>query len=65
MTLLAIELFAFQPFESRIWELRHNLSAYDAWYVALAESTELPLVTLDEALVHAPGTRCAFEVPAT
>jgi predicted nucleic acid-binding protein len=35
---LDIELFPFQPFSQRIWELRHTVTSYDAWYVALAES---------------------------
>jgi len=47
----------------RIWELRNNVSAYDAWYVALAESLDAPLVTLDRRLMRATGPRCAFAVP--
>jgi len=39
----------------RIWELRHNLTAYDAAYVALAEALEAPLVTRDAALAAARG----------
>jgi predicted nucleic acid-binding protein len=35
---LDIELFPFEPFAGRIWELRHNLTSYDAWYVAIAEA---------------------------
>jgi predicted nucleic acid-binding protein len=42
----------------RIWELRENLSAYDAGYVALAELLECPLVTADKRLSRAPGIRC-------
>lgn len=56
-----IELFPYAPFATRIWELRHNLSAYDAWYVALAESLDAPLVTLDRRLSRATGPRCSFE----
>lgn len=39
----------------RIWELRRNLSAYDALYVALAEALDAPLVTTDQRLSRAPG----------
>jgi predicted nucleic acid-binding protein len=44
----------------RVWELRENLSAYDASYVALAESLDCPLVTADRRLSRAPGIRCAI-----
>ena len=60
---LRIELYPFPPLADRIWELRKNLTAYDAWYVALAESLEAPLVTLDRRLAAAPGPRCAIRVP--
>ncbi len=55
---LGIAFHDFLPFRSRVWELRHNLSSYDAWYVALAEALDAPLVTLDHRLAHAPGIRC-------
>ena len=60
---LEIELYPFAPFADRIWELRFNLSAYDAWYVALAESLGWPVVTLDLKMVRASGPRCEFRVP--
>jgi len=41
-----------------VWELRDNLSVYDGWYVALAESLETVLVTADRRLAEAPGPRC-------
>jgi len=44
-------------FLPRIWELRDNLTAYDAAYVALAEALEAPLVTCDARLARAPGHR--------
>lgn len=56
-------LLPFAPFEERIWELRHNLTAYDAWYVAVAEALDCPLVTLDIRLSRAPGPTCAFITP--
>ncbi len=59
----AVEAFPFRPFAARIWELRHNLTSYDAWYVALAESLDCPLATLDLRLARAPGPRCAFLTP--
>ncbi|GAA1528056.1 type II toxin-antitoxin system VapC family toxin [Nocardioides humi] len=47
----------------RIWELRANVSAYDAWYVAAAEMFDAPLATLDLRLARAPGPRCDFMTP--
>lgn len=46
----------------RVWELRENLSGYDATYVALAEALEVPLVTADGRLARAPGPRCTITV---
>lgn len=46
----------------RIWELRPNLTAYDATYVALAEAFACPLVTADARLSLAPGPRCPITV---
>jgi predicted nucleic acid-binding protein len=46
----------------RIWELRHNVSAYDAAYIALAEQLDCHLVTADRRLAGAPGPRCTVEV---
>jgi predicted nucleic acid-binding protein len=47
---------------SRVWELRDNVTAYDATYVALAETLEAPLITRDERLARAPGLRAEVEV---
>ena len=47
---------------SRVWELRDNVTVYDAAYVALAETLEAPLVTTDARLAQAPGIRAAVEV---
>ncbi len=46
----------------RVWQLRDNLSAYDASYVALAEFLGCPLVTADARLARAPGPQCVFTV---
>ena len=46
----------------RIWELRENLTAYDAAYIALAEALDAPLVTTDARLARASGIRAAVEV---
>jgi len=60
---LDIDLFPFEPFADRIWELRHNVTSYDAWYVALAEALNLPLATLDEPLSKSNGVTCDFLTP--
>ncbi len=62
---LRISLFAYEPFANRVWELRGGVSAYDAWYVALAESLDAPLATLDRRLTRSTGTRCRFSIPAS
>jgi predicted nucleic acid-binding protein len=46
----------------RLWELRENLSAYDASYVALAELLGCSLLTADARLARAPGTNCPITV---
>jgi len=48
----------------RIWELRHNVTPYDAAYVALAEVLDAPLLTADARLADASGIRCAVELLA-
>jgi predicted nucleic acid-binding protein len=46
----------------RIWELRHNVTAYDGAYLALAEALAAPLVTCDGRLASAPGHAAEVEV---
>ena len=46
----------------RVWQLRNNLSAYDATYVALAEALDATLITRDSALARVPGVRLDVEV---
>ena len=57
------DLFPFAPFADRVWALRSNLTSYDAWYVALAEALECPLVTLDRRLNRATGPTCEILTP--
>lgn len=60
---LDIDLAPFEPFADRVWELRSNLTSYDAWYVAVAEALDLPLATLDRRLARASGPACRFLTP--
>ena len=46
----------------RVWELRDNLTAYDAVYVALAEALGAPLLTRDQRLAAAPGHHARVEL---
>ena len=57
---LRVELFPYAPFAARIWSLRQNVTCYDAWYVAVAETLSAPLATLDDRLAKAVGPRCRF-----
>ncbi|MEA3021134.1 MAG: hypothetical protein QOI47_2658, partial [Actinomycetota bacterium] len=50
------------PLMERCWELRTNLTAYDASYVALAELIDAPLLTADAKLGATPGPTCTIEV---
>lgn len=59
---LDITRVAHAPLLERCWELRDNLTPYDAAYVALAEMIEAPLLTTDRRLAGASGTRCPIEV---
>jgi hypothetical protein len=45
-----------------VWELRDDLTVYDACYVVLAEMLDAELVTSDVRLARAPGLRCAVDV---
>ncbi len=63
LTSLRLELFPYAPFAARVWELRSTVTAYDAWYVALAEGLDAAMATLDARLSRATGPRCAFLTP--
>ncbi|MET3962900.1 putative nucleic acid-binding protein [Marmoricola sp. OAE513] len=58
----AVDRFPHRALLVRMWELRDNLTAYDAAYVALAEALEAPLATADAAFTQAPGIRCAIQL---
>jgi predicted nucleic acid-binding protein len=58
-----VEYFPYRPFAGRVWQMRENVTAYDAWYVAVAETIEADLATLDAKLATAPGPRCRFVTP--
>lgn len=61
---LRVELVPYPPLAHRVWELRENVTAYDACYVALAERLDAPLATLDRRLARATGPRCEFVLPS-
>lgn len=60
---LPVDYFPYPPFASRVWALRGTITSYDAWYVALAETLDAPLATLDRRLARAPGPACEFLFP--
>lgn len=59
---LTICRYPFSGLADRVWELRDNLTVYDASYVALAEALVCPLVTCDAKLADAPGNNAAIEL---
>lgn len=59
---LGLTRYAVQPLLDRVWELRNNLTAYDAGYVALAEALGCALLTADSRLSRAPGIGCPVTV---
>jgi predicted nucleic acid-binding protein len=59
---LPIERVPHTALLERAWALRHNLTPYDAAYVALAEALGAPLLTADRRLARASGPRCAVEL---
>jgi predicted nucleic acid-binding protein len=58
---LSVQRYPHHALAWRIWELRQNLTPYDASYVALAETLECTLVTFDRAIAECPGLRCNVE----
>jgi predicted nucleic acid-binding protein len=60
---LPIDLHAYEAVAERAWQLRKNLTLYDATYVALAEALAAPFATLDRKLARASGPRCEIRTP--
>ncbi len=58
---LAVTRYPHAPLSDRVWELRGNLTAYDATFVALAEALGVPLITCDRRLSSAPGHSATVE----
>jgi predicted nucleic acid-binding protein len=59
---LDVERHAHEPLLARMWDLRQNLTAYDAVYVALAEALDARLITCDARLARAPGVARRVEL---
>ncbi len=59
---LPLERTPHGPLMGRIWELRDNLTVYDASYVALAELLDTLLLTGDARIARAPGMQCEVEL---
>jgi predicted nucleic acid-binding protein len=57
-----LERYGHELLLDRIWQLRENLTAYDAAYVALAEALAAPLLTFDARLANAPGHHASIEL---
>jgi predicted nucleic acid-binding protein len=61
---LRVELYPYGPLAERVWTLRDTVTAYDAWYIALAEHLSADLATLDHRLTRAAGPTCGYRVPS-
>lgn len=61
LAVFPLHRYPHEPLLPRIWELRENLTAYDAAYVALAEALDAPLLTGDDRLAGAAGIRATIE----
>lgn len=59
---LSVRRYPHDVLLARVWELRANLTAYDAVYVALAEALDAPLLTRDRRLATAAGHRARIEL---
>jgi predicted nucleic acid-binding protein len=61
---LTVVRYGHAPLADRTWEVRNNLTAYDATFIALAEALNVPLVTCDARLAGAPGNSAVVELYA-
>ena len=59
---LPVQLYPHSALLPRIWELRHNITAHDAAYIALAEVLDVPLLTRDRKLANSTGHHARIEV---
>ena len=59
---LPIHRYPHEPLLGRMWQLRSNVTAYDAAYIALAEGLGAELLTLDKALARIPGVRVTVDL---
>ncbi len=57
-----VDRYPHEPLLDRVWELRANVTAYDATYLALAEALSMVFVTGDRRLARVPGARTAIEL---
>jgi predicted nucleic acid-binding protein len=62
LLVLPVDRWHMAPLLPRMWELRENLTPYDAAYVALAELTGAVLVTGDKRITAPPGARCDIQI---
>lgn len=59
---MPVSRYPHEPLMLRVWELRQNLTAYDAVYVVLAEALDVPLLTCDPSIARAPGHDAEIEL---
>lgn len=62
---LALVRYRHQPLNDRVWELRHNVTACEATFIALAEALSAPLITCDARLASTPGHSAQIELFGT